>query len=285
MTRVSIADDDVGRSCPYCRFPLKQAIEAEQCDVCGALHHEDCWSDGDGCAVFGCTGAASSGDDAGITPPADGSHDPLPTVADRSRVAVDVPGGKQRPAPPPPPPPPPAADRRRLIAVGVGLLVAAAGVGGYMLSSAGSDDKPTAAAPAPPVSTATTVAATATQVDAPDPAAADRAGARQIARIIRFSQAGRAAVREQRYDDAVANRQTVLRRLHKVRGLSDDLERPRQTLLRAMEASLAADEVYAAGGQPTADDAEATERKRQFIGEWNPIADELGFRTYAEGEF
>jgi hypothetical protein len=59
MTRVLASTADAGRSCPYCRFPLKEGAPAERCDACGCLHHEDCWMDGNGCAVLGCAGAGT----------------------------------------------------------------------------------------------------------------------------------------------------------------------------------------------------------------------------------
>ena len=53
---VEMADaQEAGRACPYCRFPLRSGVVAQRCKLCGALHHEDCWSDGGGCAVLGCT--------------------------------------------------------------------------------------------------------------------------------------------------------------------------------------------------------------------------------------
>lgn len=48
-----------GRSCPYCRFPLKEGSPVGQCAVCGAVHHEDCYRDNGGCAVVGCSGGPS----------------------------------------------------------------------------------------------------------------------------------------------------------------------------------------------------------------------------------
>ncbi len=60
MARVIATAEDAGRSCPYCRFPLKEGAPAERCDSCGSLHHEDCWVDGGGCAVFGCPQAGTA---------------------------------------------------------------------------------------------------------------------------------------------------------------------------------------------------------------------------------
>ncbi len=52
---------DTGRPCPYCRFPLKEGVPIVECDVCGSLHHLDCWSDNGGCAVVACAGGPSAG--------------------------------------------------------------------------------------------------------------------------------------------------------------------------------------------------------------------------------
>src|SRR3954447_16490829 len=46
-----------GKSCPYCRFPLKEGTSIMSCGVCGAAHHADGWSDNaNGGAVFACSG-------------------------------------------------------------------------------------------------------------------------------------------------------------------------------------------------------------------------------------
>src|ERR1700761_5859293 len=54
MTHGTVAPQEVGRTCPYCRFPLKDGVPALRCDLCQAVHHEDCWRDGGGCATYGC---------------------------------------------------------------------------------------------------------------------------------------------------------------------------------------------------------------------------------------
>ena len=54
MARIIVSAAQTGKSCPYCRFPLKGGTEAMACDRCGAIHHLDCWSEGGGCAVVGC---------------------------------------------------------------------------------------------------------------------------------------------------------------------------------------------------------------------------------------
>jgi hypothetical protein len=79
---------DSGRSCPYCRFPLKQGAEAWRCDACNSLHHEDCWRDGSGCAILGCTEAgqdaathAASATGTGASPPTSAYPGPHPPLA------------------------------------------------------------------------------------------------------------------------------------------------------------------------------------------------------------
>lgn len=80
MSRVLAAGADAGRSCPYCRFPIKEGAPAERCDACGSLHHEDCWSDGGGCAVLGCTNAGTIVN-AEANPPGQSPQLPLSTSA------------------------------------------------------------------------------------------------------------------------------------------------------------------------------------------------------------
>jgi Prokaryotic RING finger family 1 len=59
MAETVVTKNEVGKSCPYCRFPLKAGTDAYACDSCGALHHSDCWQEGNGCSVFGCAGAGT----------------------------------------------------------------------------------------------------------------------------------------------------------------------------------------------------------------------------------
>ena len=54
MAELIIDAGSAGKTCPYCRFPLKGGIAAVACDSCGTVHHPECWHEGEGCAVFGC---------------------------------------------------------------------------------------------------------------------------------------------------------------------------------------------------------------------------------------
>jgi Prokaryotic RING finger family 1 len=63
---VRVGPEEAGRPCPYCRFPLKVGVSAERCPSCGAVHHDECWLEGGGCAILGC---ASSGETGEASPP------------------------------------------------------------------------------------------------------------------------------------------------------------------------------------------------------------------------
>lgn len=50
------APENVGKTCPYCRFPLKVGAPTTVCPACEAVHHAECWADNGGCAMVGCSG-------------------------------------------------------------------------------------------------------------------------------------------------------------------------------------------------------------------------------------
>lgn len=45
---------ETGRSCPYCRFPLKQGDAMRTCGECSSPHHNECWDENQGCAIVAC---------------------------------------------------------------------------------------------------------------------------------------------------------------------------------------------------------------------------------------
>lgn len=45
---------ETGRSCPYCRFPLKEGDAMTECGDCSSPHHSECWHDNQGCAIVAC---------------------------------------------------------------------------------------------------------------------------------------------------------------------------------------------------------------------------------------
>ncbi|MEV4422679.1 RING finger protein [Patulibacter sp. NPDC049589] len=149
---------DAGRSCPYCRFPLKGGSDAVECGDCHAVHHADCWAEGQGCAVVGCAGAADAA-----------------TVV----AAAPGPGAYAPPTGPPAPPPsgrpagpvPTAPGRSPWLTVSIVLLaLVIAGTGAAFLLLGGDDPAPAAATAASATAArtdgATTVPATTTRADA-----------------------------------------------------------------------------------------------------------------------
>src|SRR4051794_6323308 len=94
-----VTAQDAGRSCPYCRFALKEGEGAAWCPTCNASHHADCWTDNGGCAVMGCLSGPGAGKAA-------------PPVAEPT-IGAQMPAPGE--APPMPPAPSPAGNRRWLV--------------------------------------------------------------------------------------------------------------------------------------------------------------------------
>lgn len=46
----------IGKTCPYCQFPIKKDSEAVKCSACKVPHHQECWEENGGCTTFGCQG-------------------------------------------------------------------------------------------------------------------------------------------------------------------------------------------------------------------------------------
>lgn len=147
--------EESGRSCPYCRFPFDPGSDVDECGACHAVHHADCWAEGAGCAVVGCSGAGT------VELPPVPSRRPTPTAAPAARApraggppaAAPVGGHSYAapvaapawPAPPPPGPPPvPVRPRGPLYALlgALGVLLVACVVAAVLLLSGGDDDEP-----------------------------------------------------------------------------------------------------------------------------------------------
>lgn len=52
--------EEVGKTCPYCRFPVKPGEQVQVCPACKVIHHADCWRENQGCTTYGCRGAAAA---------------------------------------------------------------------------------------------------------------------------------------------------------------------------------------------------------------------------------
>lgn len=284
MTSVLVSGPDTGRSCPYCRFPLKEGGAAERCDACGALHHEDCWADNGGCAVLGCANGGKSPQTTVVggrmLGAAAAAPDPAPASAWSGVQAAPPPEDTRRQAT--------GSKRGLFIGIGIGLAVAAAGVAGYALSR-----KPNSPAPAaktvpvrqatqPAPGPATTTSSTASSQ--PTHRIEGRA-ARQIESTIELSLAGRSAVRRGAYAEAIANRREILRRLDAIHGATGRLAGAKATLRQAMSASLESDTAYASGQDASVYDKRATALKRSFVRQFAPLARRHGLTVYADGDF
>lgn len=45
--------DNIGKTCPYCQFPIKQKSNIIICSSCKIPHHKECWQENGGCTTFG----------------------------------------------------------------------------------------------------------------------------------------------------------------------------------------------------------------------------------------
>lgn len=125
--------DDAGRTCPYCRFPIKEGGDIALCGDCQSAHHFDCWNDNGGCAVVACAGGlrgpSSDEQTTQAMPPPMPAVEPVPTISlgktDAAWPRAQVP---QQPAPPPPVAPQP--HKSRAPGIPMALFILALAVGG-----------------------------------------------------------------------------------------------------------------------------------------------------------
>lgn len=181
MTRVLATAADAGRSCPYCRFPLKEGTAAERCDSCSSLHHEDCWGDGGGCAVLGCAEAgkaaaatATASQQAGWQAPA---YQPGVPVSPQGPATQMHPGYGPPPGYPPaqPTPPSPArAGNQAVLVIAVIIALLGIGTGVAVATGAFSNNAPANTPAAVPAKTPA-----ATPVVPAGPTPSEQAGDRQ----------------------------------------------------------------------------------------------------------
>jgi uncharacterized RDD family membrane protein YckC len=53
--------EHIGKTCPYCQFPIKAESEIHLCTGCKIAHHRECWQENGGCTTLGCSGTAYAG--------------------------------------------------------------------------------------------------------------------------------------------------------------------------------------------------------------------------------
>jgi hypothetical protein len=75
---VALSQGHIGKTCPYCQFPLKADSEVVKCPACKVPHHRECWAENGGCTTFGCRETAYQS-----------------AVADRLEISFDEPSGRE----------------------------------------------------------------------------------------------------------------------------------------------------------------------------------------------
>lgn len=83
--RGTATQQDTGKSCPFCRFPIKERDDVVACGECHSTHHDDCWEENGGCAVPGCAGGPSEVASGGTG----GSHIPPKAGPSKKKVTID----------------------------------------------------------------------------------------------------------------------------------------------------------------------------------------------------
>lgn len=137
----------VGRTCPYCRFPIKEGGPVVECGVCHAVQHADCFRENGGCSVAACAGGPSPETRVTTAMPAAGT--PLATVSEPMH-AQPAPGTQIPPPPPgmslPPPVRPGGGGRRPIAAIATvaTVLVLLLGGGATALVVSGNSESQTA---------------------------------------------------------------------------------------------------------------------------------------------
>jgi Prokaryotic RING finger family 1 len=127
--------EDVGRPCPYCRFPLKEGVSVHACESCGSVHHAECWGDGGGCAVFGCAAAGAAAASAAQTPaPATQAY----AAPSAYQAVAQAPVGYAPPPPPPPYPQQPTTSGMSPWTIALAALVALLGIAAGVAVASGS---------------------------------------------------------------------------------------------------------------------------------------------------
>lgn len=55
----------IGKTCPYCQYPVKPGAPTTVCSACGIAHHAECWDHNGGCTTYGCRGTRNVNPGAG----------------------------------------------------------------------------------------------------------------------------------------------------------------------------------------------------------------------------
>jgi hypothetical protein len=133
-----------GRSCPYCRFPLKEGSPIAECGSCHTVHHAECWEENGGCSITGCAGGPTQATQ--VHAPAGPATPPAQVQAAQAwpPAAPQLPGALPRQIP---------------VALAAALAVVVAILGAAAALALSSSKGPDPTASVPPVVTQTTQSA------------------------------------------------------------------------------------------------------------------------------
>jgi len=95
---------ETGRSCPHCRFPIKERDQLMTCGVCSSPHHLECWEDVGGCAVEGCAGGVRAAESSRAVPSRAGSTAPPKAGPSSKKQPIEAKQSRRRASGPPVPP-------------------------------------------------------------------------------------------------------------------------------------------------------------------------------------
>jgi hypothetical protein len=123
-----------GRSCPYCRFPLKQGASIAECGTCHTVHHAECWEENSGCSITGCAGGPTQATQ-------------LHTPASPTAPQAPAPAAQAWPAATPPVPAGLPRQMPVAVAAAVAVVVAILGAAVALALSSGKGGTPTASVP------------------------------------------------------------------------------------------------------------------------------------------
>ena len=161
-----------GRSCPFCRFPLKEGTTIAECTTCHAVHHADCFAENGGCAIAGCPGGPTMLGAA--TTAADQATAQLPRLAPRppaTKVEFTAPSSAGEPGAQPPSPTSPGRGLAPTIAVAAvaAVLVAGGAIAAIIVSTRGTVSAPAHATTAADATPTSPTASNATSTTASPP--------------------------------------------------------------------------------------------------------------------
>ncbi len=294
MARIIVSAAQTGKSCPYCRFPLKGGTEAMACDRCGAIHHLDCWSEGGGCAVVGCI-ADHALEETTEMAAVDRSRKVIPVFKEAPRQPLPPPGTQAVSEPAPDGPSAGGNGRAILVGLGCGLVIVVLGLGAlFLIQNSNSDEAgPTATSGSETTGLEAQIEKKQAEIrqmkaNGPTgPATGNQNGAQKMSFLLSKSVEGRSLSVAGDEAGAIRNRREILNSLRAIDGTTGGVESARQAFISAMRESILANEDRLYNGlEASPHDDAATQEKQQLMAIWNSrVSSQFGVSPIAsEGD-